>query len=98
MSGYQLWHETELGKALEKVLPPKITRVIIDIPVDGAAKIYYSSVDCQSVLNLNWDEIIQYCEIVKLDDKITNNIETDKNNCPKICEAAKIMMEENGYV
>jgi len=65
ISGMELWHNTELGKALAKVLPPQLTRVIIDIPVYGAVKIYYASIETGPTLDLKWDEIIERVEVVK---------------------------------
>ena len=68
MTGMQFWHETELGRALAKKLPPMITRVIIDIPFNEAVKIYYSSVDTGPILDLRWDEIIKHIKIEEIGD------------------------------
>ena len=65
ISGMEFWHNTEFGKALAKVLPPKLTRVIIDIPIKGAVKIYYASLETGPILDLKWDEIIEQFEVVK---------------------------------
>ena len=65
ISGMEFWHNTEFGKALAKVLPPQLTRVIIDIPVYGAVKIYYASIETGPILDLKWDEIIERVEVVK---------------------------------
>jgi hypothetical protein len=64
MNGYDFFKETEAGKALLKVLPPKLTRVIIDIKIDEAVKIYCSSYETGEAFNLNWDNIIERLEIV----------------------------------
>jgi hypothetical protein len=63
MTGCQFWFDTELGKALAKKLPTKITRVIIDIPLEKPVTIYYSTIDTGPILNLNWDEVIQHVKI-----------------------------------
>ena len=65
ITGMELWSDTELGKALKNVLPPGITRVIIDIQIKDSVKIYYASVNTGPVLDLKWDEIINRCEVVK---------------------------------
>jgi len=65
ISGTELWQNTELGKALAKVLPPEITRVIIDIPCEGIVKIYYASVETVPIVNLKWDEVIEQFKVVK---------------------------------
>jgi len=65
ISGVELWHNTELGKALRKVLPPELTRVIIDIGIDSPVSIYYASLDTGPIVDLKWDEIIERCEVVK---------------------------------
>jgi len=65
ISGVELWHNTELGKALRKVLPRELTRVIIDIGIDSPVRIYYASLDTGPIVDLKWDEIIERCEIVK---------------------------------
>lgn len=75
MTGFQFWHETELGKALAKKLPPMITRVIIDIPMDGPVTIYYSTIDTGPILNLNWDSVIQHVKIEEVKALKSNNHE-----------------------
>jgi len=64
ISGVDFWHNTEFGKALAEVLPPKLTRVIIDIPINDVVKIYYASVETGPILDLKWDEIIEQFEVV----------------------------------
>jgi hypothetical protein len=64
ITGLGLFQETELGKALRKVLPPRLTRVIIDIPVGEVAKIYYASIDSGPIVDLKWDQIIEQFEVV----------------------------------
>lgn len=64
ISGFEFWQQTEFGKALAQILPPGLQRVIIDIPVEGLVKIYYQSVDTNTVLNLDWGNIIQQFEVV----------------------------------
>ena len=63
MSGIEFWQKTELGKALAKRLPPKITRVIIDIGIEDPVKIYYSTFDTGPILNLRWDDVIEQFEV-----------------------------------
>ena len=65
MSGMEFWNNTEFGKALKKVLPTKLTRVIIDISLNDAVKIYYASVETGPILDLKWDEIIEQFEVIR---------------------------------
>ena len=65
MSGMVFWNNTEFGKALKKVLPTKLTRVIIDISLNDAVKIYYASVETGPILDLKWDEIIEQFEVIR---------------------------------
>jgi len=65
ISGIDFWHNTEFGKALARVLPPKLTRVIIDIDIHDVVKIYYASIETGPILDLKWDEIIDQFEVVK---------------------------------
>jgi len=64
ISGMEFWRNTEFGKALAKVLPPKLTRVIIDIQLKDAVKIYYASIETGPILDLKWDQIIEQFKVV----------------------------------
>ena len=65
MTGIEFWHGTELGRALAGKLPPQLTRIILDIPVEGLVKIYYASIDTGPVLDLKWDEVIEHFDVCK---------------------------------
>jgi len=82
ISGVELWHNTELGKALKKVLPPEITRVIIDIGINEPVKIYYASINTGPIVDLKWDEIIERCEVVKPQER-TSLCEYDRYECAR---------------
>jgi len=60
MTGIRFWQETALGKALAARLPKEVTRVIIDIPAEDLVKIYYASVNSGPLLDLKWDDVIEY--------------------------------------
>jgi len=85
ISGMELW-QTEFGKALAKVLPPKLTRVIIDIDIHDAVRIYYASLDTGPILDLKWDEIIGRFEVVKATDL---NNPFDREDLTAMIEQAK---------
>ena len=65
ITGIELYNQTELGKALIKVLPPKLTRVIIDIGIDGPVRIYYASLNTGPIVDLDWSGIIERFEVVE---------------------------------
>jgi len=82
ITGIELWQNTELGRALKKILPPEITRVIIDIQIKAPVKIYYASIDTGPILDLKWDEIIEKCEVVKPEGHISL-CEYDRYECAR---------------
>lgn len=65
MECYELFSNTKLGQELSKIIPPKTKRIIIDISTKGPVKIYYESIATDSILNLNWVELMPEIEIIE---------------------------------
>lgn len=59
--------DTELGKALAKVVPPECKRVIIDINLDEAVIAYYETYATDPILSLDWSNWIGKAKVIKGD-------------------------------
>jgi len=64
-----IW-DKPLGKELAKVVPPGTTRVIVDIPCDGAVCVYYQCFASESILNLNWENALSGASVISASDAI----------------------------
>jgi len=68
MTGFKLFNNTKMGKALREILPKQTTRVIIDIPANDSVKLYYQTVDSTAILGIDWGvEILPKIEIIDAD-------------------------------
>jgi len=67
MIGMDFIQNTEFGKELSKRLPPKVTRIIIDIRPCDEITIYYETKDSELYLYPNWKDILPDIKIVGTD-------------------------------
>ena len=72
ITGMELLHGTDFGRALLQHLPKELTRIVIDIPVTDIVKIYYQGVDASALLDLKWGDEFGKIEIVSVDGPMLN--------------------------
>lgn len=55
--GIGIW-STNLGKALQKIVPPRTRRIVIDIPCNDVVTVNYVCVADKDLLDLPWDDLL----------------------------------------
>ena len=73
ITGMELLHGTDFGRALLQRLPKELTRIVIDIPATDIVRIYYQGVNASALLDLKWGDELGRIDIVSSQETIVNH-------------------------